>query len=81
MITLESLFNITTAASLGKKKSQILGVFTRAHQELTELSAQHDAYHKKLSDKMANIADEMSAVEKEVASTNKLLNQIQKFVD
>jgi hypothetical protein len=78
---LENLFSGTTAASLGKKKSQILGVFTKAHAELTALSAQHDAYHKKLSDKMANIADEMSAVEREVSSTNKLLNQISKFVD
>lgn len=78
---LENLFGGTTAASLGRKKSQILGVFTKAHAELTTLSAQHDAYHKKLSDKMANIAEEMTAVEKEVSSTNKLLNQISKFVD
>lgn len=70
----------TTAASLSKKKSQILGVFTKAHAELTELSAQHDAYHKELSDKMVTIIEEMSAVEREVASTNSLLNQIQKFI-
>ena len=80
MILLENLLNITTAASLGRKKSQILGVFTRAHAELTELSAQQDNYHKKLSNKMADIIDEMSSVEREVANTNKLLNQIQKFV-
>jgi hypothetical protein len=71
----------TTAASLGRKKSQILGVFTKAHQELTELSAQHDAYHSKLSDQMSKIAEEMSAVEREVASTSKLLSQINKFID
>lgn len=71
----------TTAASLGKKKSQILGVFTRAHAELTALSAQHDAYHSELSSKLLNIVDEMSAVEKEVESTNKLLGQIKKFID
>lgn len=70
----------TTAASLSKKKSQILGIFTKAHTELTELSAQHDAYHKKLSGDMANIIEEMSAVEREVAHTNSLLNQIQKFI-
>ncbi len=70
----------TKAASLSKKKSQILGIFTKAHTELTELSAQHDAYHKKLSDDMANIIEEMSAVEREVAHTNSLLNQIQKFI-
>jgi uncharacterized protein involved in exopolysaccharide biosynthesis len=70
----------TTAASLSKKKFQILGVFTKAHAELVELSAQHDAYHQALSEKMADIIDEMSAVEKEVASTNKLLGQIQKFI-
>lgn len=76
-----NLFTKTTAASLGKKKSQILGVFTKAHAELSALSAKHDAYHAKLSEDMAKIAEEMSAVEREVASTNKLLNQIQKFVD
>lgn len=76
-----NFLSTTTAASLSKKKSQILGVFTRAHSELTELSAQHDAYHSELSDRMSKIADEMSAVEREVASTNKLLAQIQKFVD
>lgn len=78
---LNQLFQRTTAASLGRRKSQILGVFTKAHAELTELSAQHDAYHATLSEKMSKIADEMSAVEREVASTNKLLNNIQKFVD
>lgn len=77
---LDFLLPRTTAASLGKKKSQILGVFTRAHAELTELASQHDAYHKKLSDDMAKIAEEMSAVEREVASTSRLLSQIQKFV-
>jgi hypothetical protein len=71
----------TTAASLGKKKSQILGVFTKAHSELTALSAQHDAYHSELSEKLLSIVDEMSAVEKEVDSTNKLLGQIKKFID
>lgn len=71
----------TTAASLGRKKSQILGIFTRAHAELTALSEQHDAYHGKLSEKLLRIVDEMSAVEKEVASTSRLLGQIQKFVD
>ena len=81
MIQLENFLNITTAASLNRKKSKILGVFTKAYAELTELSKQHDAYHKKLSDKMSNIANEMSAVEREVANTNKLLNQISKFID
>lgn len=70
----------TNSVSLGKKKSQILGVFTKAHSELTQLSAEHDVYHKNLSDKMSKIADEMLAVEREVASTNKLLSQIEKFV-
>ncbi len=71
----------TTAASLSKKRFQILGVFTKAHAELTELSAQQDSCHKELSDKMYNIIEEMSAVEKEISSTNRLLNQIKKFID
>lgn len=78
---LKFLSQKTTSASLSKKKSQILGVFTRTHAELVELSAQHDSYHKHLSDQMSEIANEMSAVEREVASTNKLLSQIQKFLD
>ena len=77
---LSNLLKITTAASLSKKKSQILRAFTKAYAELTELSAQQDAYHKELSDKMLIIIEEMSAVEREVASTNRLLNQIQKLV-
>lgn len=71
----------TTSSSLKKKKSQILGVFTRAQEELVALSIEHDLYHKKLHDKMSEIAEEMSAVEREVANTNKLLNQIRKFTE
>jgi hypothetical protein len=71
----------TTAASLGRKKSQILGIFTKTHAELVALSIEHDNYHSKLSDQMSKIAEEMSAVEGEVASTNKLLSQIKKFID
>lgn len=71
----------TTSSSLKKKKSQILGVFTKAQEELVALSIEHDLYHQKLYDKMSEIVEEMSAVEREVANTNKLLNQIRKFTE
>lgn len=65
-------FNLTTSASLIRKRSEIL---TRTHSELLELSEEQNAYHERLSGKIADLIDELTAVENEILKTNKILSQ------
>lgn len=65
-------FNLTTSASLARKRSEIL---TRTHSELLELSEEQNAYHERLSGKIADLIDELTAVENEILKTNKILSQ------
>jgi len=69
-------FNLTTSASLTRKRSEIL---TRTHSELLELSEEQNAYHERLSGKIADLIDELTAVENEILKTNKILSQ--KFLE
>ena len=71
----------TTAAKLGIKKSRILGVFSKAQEELIELMEEQVTYNNKLVDKISELEAERNAVEKENNSTRKLLKKISEFLD
>ena len=75
------MFSKLTAAKLGRKKTRILGVFTQAQEELTALMDEQTAYNHKLVDKISELEQERSAVEKEANSTKKLLKKISEFLD
>ena len=75
------MFFKPTAAKLGRKKTRILGVFTKAQEELTALMEEQTAYNYKLVDKIAELEAERNAVEKENNSTRKLLKKISEFLD
>lgn len=75
------MFFKPTAAKLGRKKTRILGVFTKAQEELTALMEEQAAYNYKLVDKIAELEAERNAVEKENNSTRKLLKKISEFLD
>lgn len=71
----------TTAAKLGIKKSRILGVFSKAQEELIELMEEQVTYENELADKISVLEIEKSAVDKEINSTRKLLKKISEFLD
>lgn len=75
------MFFKPTAAKLGRKKTKILGVFTKAQEELTALMEEQTAYNNKLVDKIAELESERKAVERESNSTQKLLKKITEFLD
>ncbi len=75
------MFFKPTAASLGKKKTRILGVFTKAQEELTTLMEEQTAYNNTLVDKIAELEVERKTVERENNSTQKLLKKISEFLD
>jgi hypothetical protein len=75
------MFSKPTAASLGRKKTRILGVFTQAQAELTALMDEQTAYNNELFDKITELEAERNAVEKENNSTRKLLKKISEFLD
>lgn len=75
------MFFKPTAAKLGKKKTRILGVFTKAQEELTALMEEQLTYNNKLIDKIAELEAERYAVERENNSTKKLLKKINEFLD
>lgn len=75
------MFLKPTAASLGRKKTRILGVFTQAQEELTALMDEQTEYNNTLVDKISQLEQERSAVEKENNSTRKLLKKISEFLD
>lgn len=75
------MFFKPTAAKLGRKKTKILGVFTKAQEELTALMEKQTAYNNKLVDKIAELESERKAVERESNSTQKLLKKITEFLD
>lgn len=75
------MFFKPTAAKLGRKKTRILGVFTKAQQELTALMEEQNAYNNKLVDKISELEAERKAVERENNNTQKLLKKITEFLD
>lgn len=75
------MFFKPTAASLGKKKTRILGVFTKTQEELTALMEEQLTYNNKLVDKIAELEAERHTVERENNSTKKLLKKINEFLD
>ena len=75
------MFFKPTAAKLGRKKTRILGVFTKAQEELTALMEEQLTYNNKLIDKIAELEAERYAVERENNSTKKLLKKINEFLD
>jgi hypothetical protein len=75
------MFSKPTAAKLGRKKTRILGVFAQAQEELTALMDEQIAYNYELVDKILELEQEKSAVEKETNSTKKLLKKISEFLD
>jgi hypothetical protein len=75
------MFFKPTAAKLGRKKTRILGVFTKAQEELTALMEEQLTYNNKLVDKIAELEAERYAVERENNSTKKLLKKINEFLD
>jgi predicted nucleic acid-binding Zn-ribbon protein len=75
------MFFKPTAAKLGRKKTRILGVFTKAQEELTALMEEQTAYNNTLVDKIAELEAERKSVERESNSTQKLLKKISEFLD
>ena len=75
------MFFKPTAASLGKKKTRILGVFTKTQEQLTALMEEQTAYYKSVSLKIEQLEAERSIVDKENTSTRKLLKKINEFLD
>ena len=75
------MFFKPTAAKLGRKKTRILGVFTKAQEELTALMEEQTAYNNTLVDKIAELEAERKSVERENNSTQKLLKKINEFLD
>lgn len=75
------MFFKPTAASLGKKKTRILGVFTKTQEQLTALMEEQTAYNNKLSEKISELEAERIVVERENNSTKKLLKKINEFLD
>ncbi len=75
------MFFKPTAASLGKKKTRILGVFTKTQQELMTLMEEQTAYNNTLVDKISELEAERKAVERENNNTQKLLKKINEFLD
>jgi predicted nucleic acid-binding Zn-ribbon protein len=75
------MFFKPTAAKLGKKKTRILGVFTKAQEELSLLMEEQTAYNNKLVDKISELEAERKAVERENNNTQKLLKKINEFLD
>jgi len=75
------MFFRPTAARLGRKKTRILGVFTKTQEELTALMEEQMAYNNKLIDKISKLEVEREAVESEYKSASKLLKKINEFLD
>lgn len=75
------MFFKPTAAKLGRKKTRILGVFTKTQEQLTALMEEQTAYNNKLSEKISELEAERIVVERENNSTKKLLKKINEFLD
>lgn len=75
------MFFKPTAAKLGRKKNRILGVFTKAQQELTTLMEEQIEYNIDLANKMSELELESHLAEKEATNTRKLLKKISEFLD
>ena len=75
------MFFKPTAAKLGRKKARILGVFSKAQEELIALMDEQVAYENKLVDKISELEVERKAVEKQTNNTQKLLKKISEFLD
>lgn len=75
------MFFKPTAAKLGRKKTRILGVFTKTQEELTALMGEQLTYSNELIDKISKLEVEREAVEAEYKSASKLLKKINEFLD
>jgi hypothetical protein len=75
------MFFKPTAAKLGRKKTRILGVFTKTHNELVSLIEKQLSYESDLSKKIDELETERTLVNRETASTQKLLKKISEFLD
>ena len=63
-------------AYLNRKKSNILGVFTKMQTNLEKLHSAHDAHQVTLQQKIADLQQEHAAVSRSKAETAKVLSKI-----
>lgn len=66
----------TTAASLKRKSEDILKVFTKTRQELSDLNAENTAYLHEVDSKIAELAKEQELVSNDLKQNQKIIDNI-----
>lgn len=75
-----SRFNKTNADSLLRRKSEILGVFTKTKEDLVKLNEDQEIYVSDLERKKLEIQNEQNIVSNSIAENSKIINKIADFL-
>lgn len=74
------MFSNQTAEKLNKKKSAVLGVFTKAVTDLKALQKEQDAYAEDLEIQQAKLTEEKAQLNQSSIETAKAITKMEEFL-